>query len=76
MLYNTDLKSRDILEYNISIYVLNFYHLMKSNALVMHIHGMKMWSGDAGTLSAQVKLGSGQFLWPDIQPDTRTKIKI
>ena len=76
MLNNTDLKSRDILEYIISIYVLNFYHLMKSHALVMHIYGMKMWSGDAGTLSAQVKLGSGKFLWPDIQPDTRTKIKI
>ena len=61
---------------NIEGHVVNFYHLMKSHALVMHIYGMKMWSGDAGTLSAQVKLGSGQFLWPDIQPDTRTQIKI
>ena len=56
--------------------VVNLYHLQKSHGLVVHIYGMKMWPGDARTLLYPVKLGAGQFLRPDIQPDIRIKTKI
>ena len=61
---------------NIEGLVVNFNRLMKLHELVMNIYGIKMQSGDAGGLRTHVKLWSGQFLWPDIQPDIRTKTKI
>ena len=47
--------------------VVNLYHPQKSHSLVVHIYGMKIWSGDARTLRAHGKLGLEQFLRPDIQ---------
>ena len=56
--------------------VVNLYHLHKLHGLVVHIYGMTMWPGDACTPLYPVKLGAGQFLRPDIQPDIRIKTKI